>query len=290
MTTEAGDEAGNGLAFDHEWRFLTGSSAHSGLRITGVFRDQAIDLDGDGLFDNLTIEVQVEVLQGGVYNLNGRLLDQDDSLIGWAGTGAVNLAAGVHTLYLVYDSAPIRSNGVDGPYLLDSLNFYSTSDPAFSDVRLAAYQTFPYDAQSFFGVLVFGGLPDQILPWNSVLDNAFNLRDYTWHASSPLTEISYQVFINTDPRVEVTIDSDANVDIYPEPNTEIESDVTIEATDRLNRRALATFHIRVEAVSAPTAVGIPTLSPAGLLLLVAIVAIAALAIARRRRREAGDPR
>ncbi|WP_224364739.1 Ig-like domain-containing protein [Hyalangium versicolor] len=246
LDTAVTDAAGNALASPVSWSFTPGTLLSNGLRIVGNYGDQAHDLDGDGLYDNLTVSVDVEVLDAGLYNLNARLIDRYGSLLQWQTTGDVFLTLGVHRLSLVYGGAPIRSNGVDGPYILDSVNFYSPWDPSLADQQFRAYQTFPYSAGSFFSVLVFGGLPDQILETNTSRDDAFNLRDYTTHLSLPVTAIAYRLIVSTDPRVGVSIDGDANVDIFPQPGVEAESDVTIEARDPYGNRITSTFHVSVQ--------------------------------------------
>ena len=247
ITTDATDAAGNPLEETFEWTFTTGVvTSTNGVRIVGNYSDQANDTDGDGFYDNLTLSVDVEVLSSASYNLNARLTDKFGELLEWQTTGNVYLTPGVHTLQLVFDSVPIRSNGVGGPYVLDAVNFYNASNTTLYDLKLDAFQTFSYDVTRFYSVLAMGGLPDQVLEWNTTRDNAFNLRDYTTHATQPITDVTYSIFINTDPTVGVGIDADDNIDINPPPSTEAESDVTIEAQDSLGNRVLSTFHISVQ--------------------------------------------
>ncbi|HVG60443.1 MAG TPA: Ig-like domain-containing protein [Hyalangium sp.] len=246
LTTHLTDAAGNPLEQAFLWRFTTGMEVSNGVRIVGNYGDQAHDLNGDGLYDNLAVEVDVEVLEAGLYNLNARLIDRNDALIQWQTTGQLFLNQGIHRLRLVYDSAPIRGNGVDGPYVLDSVHFYDVWNPAIAAEEFRAYQTFPYSVDSFYSVLVFGGLPDQLLETGTTREDSFNLRDFTSHVSLPVSSVSYRILVNTDPRVGVSIDANANVDIAPAAGLEAESDVTIEARDTLGNRVTNTFHISVQ--------------------------------------------
>jgi hypothetical protein len=240
------DLAGNPLGTESVWSFSTGSTAtQRGYRIVGNYRDQAVDTNGDGLFDNLTLSVEVEVRALGRYNLNGRLLDSEGTLLEWTSVGEVLLDRGVHPLNLAFKSAPLRSNGRDGPYTLDSLSFYRTNASTEMDVRYNAYQTYPYQAKSFFSVVSLGRLPPQELEWNTAKDNAFNLRDYTTHATLPVSSVVYRVLSNTDPRVAVSIDPDGFLDIAPSPGVEAESDVTIQAQDPSHYKSTSTFRISV---------------------------------------------
>jgi len=280
ITTAVQDQAGNALPLTHEWTFSTSSSSSGNLRITGIFSDQANDTNGDNRFDNLTIFVQVEVLHNGTYNLNGRLLDKSDRLIDWATSGNVFLSTGYHTMALIYPSAPIRANGVDGPYFLTSLNFYDAADPSLADTQLQAYQTFPYSVADFFATLIFGNLPNLTVQSNGSLENAFNLRNFTSHATLPVSAITYRVFINSDARIHVMIDEDANVDIHPDPDIRAESDIIIEATDGQGSRALATFHVSVQG-QGQSVTEIPTLSAWGLGALVFFLAVLTLKFLKR---------
>jgi hypothetical protein len=247
ILTDVKDLAGNALAAPNTWSFTTGDvTTTNGLRIIGNFSDQPLDTNGDGLYDLLQISAEVEVLQAGNYNLNGRLLDALDQLIEWETTGSRFLQPGVHRLVLGYRSVPIRSNGIDGPYTLDALNFYNVSNNAQADVRYNAYQTFPYSVTRFYSILAMGGMPDQLLEWNTTRPDAFKPISFTSHISLPLSSITYRVLVNSDPRISVTLDAEGFIDIIPDPDTEAESDVTVEARDTLGNRVVDTFHISVQ--------------------------------------------
>jgi hypothetical protein len=246
LSPSVSDAAGNALGRGFSWRFTAGATASKGLRIIGNYTDQALDMNGDGLFERLTVNVDVEVRTSASYNLNGRLLDPQGSLVAWESTSNLYLERGVHTLKLAFSSVPIRSNGVDGPYTLDALNFYDTRAPSISDTKYRAYRTSPYRAASFYSLLTLSKLPDQLLRWSTTREAAFNLRDYTTHGSQPVGSVAYKILFNTDPRVAVSIDSNGDVDIRPQAGVEAESDVMIEARDLLGNRVVSQFHVSVQ--------------------------------------------
>lgn len=229
LTTGFQDASGNGLEADYSWSFTTGSESSAGLRFTGSYADQAVDDDGDDLYDRLVVDVGVEVLADGVYNLNGKLEDAGGEEIEWATTGDVFLNAGVHTQQLVFSSDAIRSHGTNGPYILTDLHLYDTATGSYTWLA-DAYSTYVYDATQFHAVLTLTGLPDVNLNQGQSQEDVFNLNDYAQHATLPDSELTYTVDINTDPRSGVSIDADDNVDIQPEPGWVGFSDVTIKVT------------------------------------------------------------
>ncbi len=104
----------------------------------------------------------------------------------------------------------------------------------------------PIRVTSFYSALILRKLPDQLLEWNTAREPAFNLHDYTSHATLPISSVSYRVQINTDPRVGLSIDPSGNVNIHPEAGVEAESDVVILAWDPLNNQVTSAFHISVQ--------------------------------------------
>jgi len=254
VTTDITDVQGNPLELDFQSEFRTGEDVFDLLRIVDEYRDSPIDVNGDGLYEKLTISVAVEVTQAGNYNLNGRLLTRDRDLIAWSTSGNKYLDIGIHWLDLVFGAVPIRNSGVDGPYTLDSLNFYAASNPSMGDVAVDPFETYPYDFMAFYSAMTLGPLPDQLLEINTAKDNAIALPSFTKHESEPLDTISYTLLIKALPEAGVSIDSDDNVDINPTPNTESESDVTIEAKDQLGNKVQSTFHVSVQAPAPGTLV------------------------------------
>lgn len=274
LVAEVSDAAHNPLGAARTWHFTTGPDMGLEAAIVGNYAEQAVDDDGDGLFDRLTIYVDVQSM-GGSYDLNGRLIDRNGQLIQWvqadygSGPGKGSLEAGVQRVALQFDAKVIRAHNVDGPYFVDALNFYADSSLPVpwapqGDVRFMAYQTLPYAVGQFAGVLSFKPLPDRLLEWNTNREDAWNLRDYTVDLVRPISEVTYSIAGNSDPRVGVSIDAGANIDIHPQPNVEAESDVTIKGCDTANNCAQGTFTVHVQKPRAAVLVATPVLRvPAG---------------------------
>ncbi len=219
-TLKAGieDTAGNATAGDYRWSFTTGSDEAPGLRFTGAFGDRGRDDDGDGLYEQLLIQVGVRVPAAGAYTLNGRLADADGGEITSAHVTAT-LPPGTHVLELAFDGPAIGGRGVDGPYTLASIALVQHDDagaPVGIAAQTNAYRTFAYSAGSFPSPLHFGPLPDlQILPDTEAFD-AFNVRDYAEHASLPSDVLTYTLVRNADQRIGVEVLSTGVVRLSPE--------------------------------------------------------------------------
>lgn len=257
LSTGITDENGNALEKEFVWTFTTGASETSDARIIGNYNEKAEDIDDDGLYDTLTIYVDVQSFSG-FYYLNARLLDQEGNTIQWVSSdfGDENslfpdqLNQGIHRLALIFDGQTIRAHQKDGPYFLDAVIFYTDSffedDIGANDQRFLAYQTLPYSVTEFSGVLSFSPLPDRIIEWNTTLPDAWNLLDYTRSFAVPKEEVTYSIIGNTDPRVGVTIDANNSIDINPEPGVATQSIVTIEARDSEGNRGEGSFLVDVQ--------------------------------------------
>jgi hypothetical protein len=102
-----------------------------------VVADYGVDLDGNGRFDQLVVEVEVNATQPGYYSIGG-LIDSD-KFTSYAKIEAIAsaasytyLAAGTQTVSLVFDGRSISLARVDGPYEVRGLwisNLDLSSDP-----------------------------------------------------------------------------------------------------------------------------------------------------------------
>jgi pimeloyl-ACP methyl ester carboxylesterase len=87
---------------------------------SGSFSDHGVDTDGDGRFDQLLIDVGVQVDTATAYRVVGTLTDG-------AGTAIQQLRVeqqlepGLQTVALAFDGAGLFALGHDGPYLLEDL-------------------------------------------------------------------------------------------------------------------------------------------------------------------------
>jgi uncharacterized repeat protein (TIGR02543 family) len=90
---------------------------------TQVFDDRVVDLDGDGLYDQLVVDVEVEVSQAGEYRVEGWLEAPDGSPVVYGVSEPVSLSVGSQmTLSLPFDGRAINGHGVvSGAYTVIAL-------------------------------------------------------------------------------------------------------------------------------------------------------------------------
>ena len=110
---------GTAPAFTRQQLLLV-SVVPSATTFSGVITDHGVDADGDGLYEQLVVEVGVEVDVAAAYRVFGTLVDG-------AGTALQQLRVEQHlepgpqTVSLAFDGAVLFAFGRDGPYLLEDL-------------------------------------------------------------------------------------------------------------------------------------------------------------------------
>lgn len=96
---------------------------------TGRFADRGEDVDGDGLFDVLAVDAEVDVREANTFDFSGQLMSEDGAVwIAYAYEQAY-LEVGVHTLTLRFSGPEIRRSGIDGPYRVDMNLVVAMRDP-----------------------------------------------------------------------------------------------------------------------------------------------------------------
>jgi uncharacterized repeat protein (TIGR02543 family) len=129
-----------------------------------VYSDAGLDLDGDGLYDLLAIDVQVEVEEGeaGPHRLEGWLA-KDGSLISWAESEPIDLAVGTHVLSLRFSGPAIRAHNTDGPFTLAALRLLAGEGYAVLDEVDVAYTTSAYTSDQFESLPYLELAADQVV-------------------------------------------------------------------------------------------------------------------------------
>jgi hypothetical protein len=109
-----------------------------------TYSDSAVDLNGDGLYDLLVINVRVEVDEPGRYRLEGWLEGEDGSLVSWTRSDATDLTVGSHSLSLTFSGPAIQSHNTDGPFTLMALKLLKGDVYEIVDEVDVAYTTSVY--------------------------------------------------------------------------------------------------------------------------------------------------
>ena len=125
-------------------------------RLTGVYNEKPIDSDADGLYDVLRIDVEVDIVTVGHYEIAGYLeKDPLKPAIAYAEyntqlQGAGQLSAGRQYISLEFDGEHIRASRLDGPYQVRVI-LYDQSDTSIEvDTNAGApYITGRYAADRF---------------------------------------------------------------------------------------------------------------------------------------------
>jgi pimeloyl-ACP methyl ester carboxylesterase len=79
--------------------------------------DEALDIDGDGFFDQLNVLVGLNVNNPGVFSINGILQGSNQGEIAVSST-SITAITGTQTITLSFPASAIRLSGLNGPYSL----------------------------------------------------------------------------------------------------------------------------------------------------------------------------
>ncbi len=116
-------------------------------KLAGKYSDCGTDVDGDGKYEFLTLNVGVNIMFPGQYTLTGYLYDLKGSEIAWAMDNDV-LNPGYQIMHLNFDGAPIEGHGVNGPYRLGKL-FLTGKNLLVKDAAKYASNTSAYNYTDF---------------------------------------------------------------------------------------------------------------------------------------------
>jgi hypothetical protein len=104
-------------------------SGWAAIRVTGNASDTGVDSDGDGLFEELRVEVEVELAKADSYEWHATLRDAHGTVIDWDRSSA-RLQAGKATVDFAFEGRKIRENGVNGPYSVVAMGMFGITGPS----------------------------------------------------------------------------------------------------------------------------------------------------------------
>ncbi len=104
--------------------FLDGAT----ITPTQVFTNTEMDADGDGLYDQLRLDIQVQVSEAGSYRAEAWLQAADGSMIVYALGESTALSTGLKMLSLSFDGRTISGRNLAGPYTVVALRILDGSE------------------------------------------------------------------------------------------------------------------------------------------------------------------
>jgi hypothetical protein len=120
---------------------------YASAEVKGIFWDYGTDINGDGLYNYLTIDVGVNVATRGNYTMLGYLYDVNGTEIGGA-YNITHLTTGNKTIKLYFDGKAIRKSAINGPYYLKNVVLFDENCELLVDI-VDAYTTFAYNYLDF---------------------------------------------------------------------------------------------------------------------------------------------
>jgi PKD repeat protein len=129
--------------------FAYGYTGFEGEQIwfTGNYSDHPTDMDADGVYDYLTLEIETNTTIPGDYTIEGYLYDDSENPVVFASTPTY-ADIGTQTTQLNFDGLSIGLAGKDGPYTLRYLALQDGRDSPI-DFVLDAYTTAAYNHTEF---------------------------------------------------------------------------------------------------------------------------------------------
>lgn len=118
------------------------------LRLTGDGSEQPIDTNQNGLFDVLTITVDLETDVAGTYTWSAQLVDDSGSPIAIAPSRSQFFSPGVNTMTFSFEGEDIGQSGRNGPYGVSNLLLFGGGLSLIAD---DIYETEAYLASQFEG-------------------------------------------------------------------------------------------------------------------------------------------
>ncbi len=151
------------------------------VKLTGKYNSYGTDTNGDGLYDYLTVDVEVIPKNAGNVVASARLMDSSGEEITWANNTTGLEADQPQNIQLNFDGRYVYGDLTNGPYYVKDVYVYHTGDPTLPDYASDAHTTDAYNYSEFEkSGIVTGTVMDIGLPVKNALIsvNGWDL-DYT---------------------------------------------------------------------------------------------------------------
>ncbi len=121
-------------------------------KLTGSYSDYGSDINGDGLYEYLTVDVGVMVYDPGNYSVLGDLYDDNGKKVVWS-LGSDMLPIGSNLLHMDFDGKAIERHRFNGTYHLKELELIrgdsAVENLSTEDIAMDAAVTHPYNYGEF---------------------------------------------------------------------------------------------------------------------------------------------
>ena len=119
------------------------------LNFGNVTGDSGVDLNNDGLFDQLVITVQITTDHPGTYAVGGLLASGDKTY--WSIKNTVQLVQGTQSVKIAFEGLPIGEDQVNGPYQLKAawLAMPGQNFTILVPAQMSAFKKFDYSTQAY---------------------------------------------------------------------------------------------------------------------------------------------
>ncbi len=112
------------------------------------FIDYGVDIDGDGIFDQLAIETQVQVIDPGNYTIGAKLGKNSIQVAPWA-MNTLFLPTGQSTVTFYFDAGAISGSGLEAPFTLEVVEIFNAETHTRVQRLSQAYTTSNYNSNEF---------------------------------------------------------------------------------------------------------------------------------------------
>lgn len=113
------------------------------------FTETTQDTNRNGKFDVLNVELQVDVLQTGIYTWSGSIKAPDGTTVASASNRGDLNVIGLNNLSLSFDGEEIGASGLNGPYYISGFGIYGP--PKAAALKLKMGKTAGYTCDQFEG-------------------------------------------------------------------------------------------------------------------------------------------
>jgi len=173
-----------------------------GAVLAGSYTDYGLDTDGDGLYNYLAIDVNLDVTEAGIYQFDGMIVGTVPYTFPWASDRRI-LSTGVQTVTLRFDGKAIRDSQVEGRFSLAHIGVFEGSsgllldsgNSVYTTTHVYTYTQFQHDPIAVTGAITDAGLDtdaDGLYDWLNVTLNLDVTLSSTYHVEANLVSTDDQ--------------------------------------------------------------------------------------------------